>query len=168
MSRKSHYRQQGLAIVEFAITLPLLLLIALGVTELGRGLYQYNTLTKAVQDGARYLGANSIDTDGELKITLIDSGNGQPLDVNTKNVVVYGNLDGGTTALLTNFTTANVTVTAIDVFLPGASTIPGGDISPNHVRVSATYTFEPLFPALSTLGYSIVPTLTASAVQRAI
>lgn len=160
-------RQQGLAAMEFAITLPLIILIALAVTELGRGLYQYNTLTKAVQDGARYLSDNSINTLGLLDITLIDTANGQAIDENAKRLVVYGDIDGGT-PVLSNFDTATVTVTAIDVFMPGASTLPGGDISPNHVRVSATYTFEPLFPALSALGYSMVPTMTASAVGRAL
>lgn len=47
--------QSGVAAVEMALLLGPLLLLALGVTELGRAVYQYNTLTKAVRDGARYL-----------------------------------------------------------------------------------------------------------------
>ena len=165
--------QQGLATVEFAIVLPLIILIALAVTELGRGLYQYNTLTKAVHDGVRYLSDKVLDESGILDLTMNDpnpSGNGLSLEENTKNLVIYGDVNGGATPVLPfdspeDFT---VTVTAIDVALPGDALIPGGGISPNHVRVSATYTFSPLFPALQNLGYQLIPEITVSATERAL
>ena len=47
--------QSGVAAVEMALLLPFLLLLAFGITELGRAVYQYNTLAKAVRDGARHL-----------------------------------------------------------------------------------------------------------------
>jgi hypothetical protein len=149
----SRDRQRGLAAIEFAIALPLIILIALAVTELGRGLYQYNTLTKAVRDGARYLSNVAVGPLG-----IVDIG---PLVSDTKNIVVYGDINGGT-PVLPNFAPADVTVSTVDVPLPG------GGISPNHVRVSATYTFTPLFPALSSLGYSMLPAMTASTVERAL
>lgn len=55
LKRNRFKRTQGVALVEFALVLPLLLVVTLLVTELGRALYQYNTLTKAVRDAARYL-----------------------------------------------------------------------------------------------------------------
>jgi Flp pilus assembly protein TadG len=51
--------QKGVAIVEFALVLPILLLLTLMTTELGRAIYQYNILTKSVRDGARYLSTQS-------------------------------------------------------------------------------------------------------------
>lgn len=48
-------QQSGVAAVEMALLLPLLLLLAFGITEFGRAIYQYNTLAKAVRDGARHL-----------------------------------------------------------------------------------------------------------------
>ena len=68
-------RQQGVALIEFALVLPLLLLLTLITTEFGRALYEYNTLTKAVRDSVRYL---SIQT---------------PLThtAEATNIVVYGN-----------------------------------------------------------------------------
>lgn len=148
------YRQRGLAAMEFVIALPLIVLIALGVTELGRGLYQYNTLTKAVHDGARYLSDVAIGPLG-----IIDTG---PHEAAARNLVVYGNTGGGSTPVLPGLATGNVTISTVAV------TLLGGGISPNHVEVSATYTFTPLFPALSALGYSMVPSMTASATQRAL
>lgn len=52
---KNPKAQKGVAIVEFALVLPLLLLLTFMTTELGRAIYQYNILTKAARDGARYL-----------------------------------------------------------------------------------------------------------------
>jgi Flp pilus assembly protein TadG len=150
----SRERQRGLAAMEFAIALPLLILLALAVTELGRGLYQYNTLTKAVRQGVRHLSDVAIGTVGHIDIS------GHIAD--TQNLVVYGDVDGGTTPVLPGFSTANVTVGTVNV------TLPGGGITPNHVQVSASYTFTPLFPALSNLGYAMVPTMTASVVERAL
>lgn len=51
---KQPIQQKGVAAVEFAILLPMLLLIAFGITEFGRAMYTYNTLVKATRDAARY------------------------------------------------------------------------------------------------------------------
>ena len=48
-------RQKGVAIVEFALILPFLLLLSFFTIEFGRAIWEYNTLTKSVRDGARYL-----------------------------------------------------------------------------------------------------------------
>lgn len=53
MNRAKAYR--GAVLIEFTIIFPILLLLVLGITELGRALYQKNTLTKAVEVGARYM-----------------------------------------------------------------------------------------------------------------
>jgi len=146
--------QKGLAVVEFAIILPVLVLAALAVVGRGRGLYQYNTLNKSVHDGARFLSDVAIGSLGTIDITLHES--------DTQNLVVYGDVDGGTAPLLPGLSTGDVTVSTIAV------TLPGGGIITNHIEVSADYTFVPLFPALSALGYSMVPTMRASAVERAL
>lgn len=41
--------------VEFAISIFVLVSIAFGITEFGRAIYQYNTLAKGVRDAARFL-----------------------------------------------------------------------------------------------------------------
>jgi len=48
-------RQQGVAIIELALVLPLLTLLLFGFIEVGRALYQQNTLTKAISIGARFI-----------------------------------------------------------------------------------------------------------------
>lgn len=48
-------RMRGVAAVEFGILLIPLVIIAFGITEFGRAIYTYNTLTKSVRNSARYL-----------------------------------------------------------------------------------------------------------------
>lgn len=156
---KGQYKQRGLAAIEFAITLPLIVLIALAVTELGRGMYQYNTLSKAVHDGARFLSDRAVNTVGDIEI---DTG----LELATKRVVVYGTIDPSGDPILHNpddpFTVDKVDVTS--------DLIPLSDLGSdhNHVIVTARYTFKPLFPALSALGYSLIPEISVTAVERAL
>lgn len=54
MSKSNSTSEQGVAMVEFAIILPLLLFIFLGIAELGRALVFQHRLTQAVEAGARY------------------------------------------------------------------------------------------------------------------
>jgi len=64
-------RQQGIAMMELVIVAPILLLIFLGVSEMGRALYQYNTLSKAVRDSSRYYSTqvfNSNDIAGAINL----------------------------------------------------------------------------------------------------
>ena len=56
-------QQRGLALVEFAIVLPILLIILLMVAEIGRALYQYNTLHKAVGHAARHFSIHHAEVD---------------------------------------------------------------------------------------------------------
>jgi len=54
-------RQRGVAIIEFTIVLPILLVLILAVAEIGRAFLQFNTLTRAVRDSARYVSANALN-----------------------------------------------------------------------------------------------------------
>ena len=55
-------QQHGQSVLEFAMVLPLMLLIVFGIIEFGRAYYQYNTLTKAIRDGARYMSKHIYST----------------------------------------------------------------------------------------------------------
>ncbi|MEX0618118.1 MAG: TadE/TadG family type IV pilus assembly protein [Pseudohongiellaceae bacterium] len=60
MNRFSYYsqisrRQQGIAMIEFALVFPMMVMLLIGFVEFGRVLYQENQLTGAILSGARYL-----------------------------------------------------------------------------------------------------------------
>ena len=85
-------RQKGTAIVEFALILPLLLLLTMITTEFGRAIYQYNTIVKSLRQATRYLSLQTPNT----KIT------------EAQNLVVFGNIAGTGPALVPGLTVAQV------------------------------------------------------------
>ena len=112
-------RQKGTAIVEFALILPLLLLLTMITTEFGRAIYQYNTIVKSLRNATRYLSLQTPNT----KIT------------EAKNLVVFGNIAGTGTALVPGLTLAQVAT-------PTWQTIGSGPLI-NTVKITVTgYTFR--------------------------
>jgi Flp pilus assembly protein TadG len=117
--------QRGTAIVEFALVLPLLLLLSMITTEFGRAIYQYNTIVKSLRDATRYLSVQTPNT----KIT------------EAKNLVVFGNIAGTGTALVPGLTVAKVAA-------PTWQTV-GTDPLINTVKITVTgYTFHSLFTSV--------------------
>lgn len=55
--RKARYPQRGAAALEFALVLPLFVLIVYGLTSFGSIFYTQMTLSRAAADGARALGS---------------------------------------------------------------------------------------------------------------
>lgn len=148
MRRGKHNRQRGTAMVEFAIVAPLLIFLILAVAEFGHALNQYNTLTKAVRNGARYLAGEALY--GNLNVVYLPA----ELIQATQQRVVQG-------TALPGLTTGQVGVTRVD---------------DQHVGVSVTYPYTPLLGAgarLPTfgLGGGDIPlgfTFRASVVMRAL
>lgn len=75
--RKAKNREEGQAMVELALVLPILLLILLGIIEFGHIFYSYLVIQNASRDGARYgvvwdSGNNHYVTNPEV-VTLVKS-----------------------------------------------------------------------------------------------
>jgi Flp pilus assembly protein TadG len=60
-SRLRRRSGQGQALVEFALVFPVLVLILLGIFEVGRLVFAYNTLGNAAREGARVAAVNQIE-----------------------------------------------------------------------------------------------------------
>ena len=52
-ARAAANRTRGQALVEFALAIPIFLLVMIALFDLGRGVFSYNTLTNAAREGAR-------------------------------------------------------------------------------------------------------------------
>jgi len=126
-SLRASNKQRGIAMVEFAILLPVLLLLVLATSEFGRAFVQYSALTKSVRDGGRYVAAKAVK--GSTGVVQINA----TVNTQTRNLVTYGNIAGTGPSLLPGLAPGNVTVVA------GA---------PGSVVVSAVYTYMPLFASL--------------------
>ncbi|HXH07878.1 MAG TPA: TadE family protein, partial [Vicinamibacterales bacterium] len=66
--RHSHNNERGAALVEAAVTIPILLLIAVGIFEFGRAYQTWQVLTNAAREGARYAVTPSSTTENTVAI----------------------------------------------------------------------------------------------------
>lgn len=136
--------QGGVALVELALVIPFLLVMAILVAEFGRAIYQYNTLAKSVRDAARYL---TMHTPG----THV---------AEAQNLVVYGSTVSGSTPLAPGLATSMVSAT-----WPAA---PLGINPPiTTVRVTITgYSFQSMWPAVFGLPFGTLPYSDIAATMR--
>jgi Flp pilus assembly protein TadG len=122
MRKTMHGGQDGAALVELALILPMLLLLTFITTEFGRAIYQYNTITKSVRDAARYLSMYAPGTH----------------IAEAQNLIVYGSTAATDAPLVLGLSTANVAA-------PVWSTMGMNPVI-NTVTVRVTnYCFRPLF-----------------------
>lgn len=126
------HRQRGLALVETAITLPLLLFVMLAASEFTNAFVQHTTLTKAARDAARYAAEEAID--GTLTVNLTNA-----IKDEAKRLLVYGNKAGSGSPLIPGLSVGDVTVT---------------DVGGWNVEVGVNYSYSGILGSvLPTFGY---------------
>jgi Flp pilus assembly protein TadG len=135
--------ERGAAIIETALTLPLLLLVSVGIFEFGRAYETWQIMTNAAREGAR--------------IAVLPSPPPGAVDARVREYLALGGL--------TSDQTVGVAVTPMPVSLGAA-----GNASGSRVTVTYPFTFMVLQPVAqlvvsgSTVGGPI--TLTAAATMR--
>lgn len=107
-SSTSKRRQRGAAMVEMAILFTLLVILFLGITELGRALFFQQKLTKAAESAARYMGRAWEAVDPATCAEGAGWGDGLAA---AANLAVYGTTAGGGTPAIPDFEPADVTAT---------------------------------------------------------
>lgn len=115
MNTRSGTRERGATLVEFALISPVLILVFMGIIDLGRAIYYYGAISGAAREAARQSitacgnGATSVDcttTDATTKTTVINEMAGVP--ITTSNLTIspstrkYG--DTITTSIVITFT----------------------------------------------------------------
>lgn len=130
--KKVRSRERGQAMIEFAFIMPLLVLLLMGVFDLGRAVYALNVVSSAAREGARY---------GIFK----------PLDV----VGIQNQAIANTPALDPTLIVVTSLCKLPPPPPPPASSLPC--YKPNLLEVTVTYTFQPvtlLFTPLILTGKS--------------
>lgn len=89
-------RQLGVAAVEFALLVTLLVTLLLAASEFGRAMYQYNTVVKGARSAARYLSQYPPGDATTIAVAM--------------NLVVYGDSTNTGSVLVPGLTTALVAV----------------------------------------------------------
>jgi Flp pilus assembly protein TadG len=142
--RSSRRGERGQALLETAITLPILLLVSVGIFEFGRAYQTWQILTNAAREGAR--------------IAVLPGSTPGAVDARAREYMTSG--------ALPNAATAGVTVTPATVSVGLTGTAPA-----SQVTIAYPFDFMMLNPVVrlvvpgSTLGGSAL-TLTSSAVMR--
>jgi len=135
--------ERGAAIIETALTLPLLLLVAVGIFEFGRAYETWQIMTNAAREGAR--------------VAVLPTPIPGAVDARVREYLQLGGL--------TSDSSVGVAITPANVSLGAAGTASG-----SKVTVTYPFTFMVLQPVArlvvsgSTLGGPI--TLTAAATMR--
>lgn len=136
--------QGGLAIIEFILALPVLLMLSVLVIDVCRAFIQYTEVNKALQNGARYA---VVDTYGTLSFDSIAD------EASIKNVVVYGSPTASTTPI-------------IDYIEVGDITITQPTETNKEVTLSATYNYVPIFSTLPFSNQSLQFSIGATTTMR--
>ena len=92
---KTNRQIRGQGLVEFALVLPLILLVIIVFIELGRIVYYYSALNNAVREGARYAIVNQFASSTERKSEIYDKVThyAVTLPLNAADVSVYCDRD---------------------------------------------------------------------------
>jgi Flp pilus assembly protein TadG len=101
---------RGAALVEAAVTFPVLITLGFGVFEFSNAFYAHQEITTGVRDAARYLARAELSNAANNCDAAITAATAQG-----KNLAVYGNIGGSGNARVQGWTTGMVTVTHIDV-----------------------------------------------------
>ena len=122
-SKRFKSNEKGASLVEFSIAAMVFLTAMFAVIEFGRALWVHNALSDAARRGARYAVTHSADSAAQVR-----------------NVVVYGDENGGETPMIPNLTPDNVTVEYTNFAVNGG-----------RVTVSITeYEFQFVIPIVGT------------------
>ncbi|HEX5465236.1 MAG TPA: TadE/TadG family type IV pilus assembly protein [Candidatus Limnocylindrales bacterium] len=148
---RSPILELGQGLVEFALVLPLILLLLFGAIDLGRAVYAYNTVANAARQGARVAAVNQIQTSPDCVESKPVEDPANP-HWSIKQCAVQA-------AVSLNVQTNDVTVS---YSTPTGSTL---DCSPVDVgciaQVTVRYQFTPLTPVVSTIVGTIALTSTS-------
>lgn len=133
-------REEGQTTVEFGFVVVLLIMVLLGVVEMGRMILVYTTMADAARAGVRYAMVHGGDRTGSGSSGASGPSSGTSCTCPEVQTVVNAYAAAG----LLN--TANVTTT---VTYPDSSNLPGSAVS-----VTVQYTYDPLIsyfnPSLAT------------------
>jgi Flp pilus assembly protein TadG len=119
--------RRGNMLIEFAIGSGVLIAAFTGTFQFGYTFYEYNVLKNGVSDGARYAALRPYDSSSATPSDAFKTA--------VKNMVVYGDPDGGTNPIAPGLAASNVSV--VPIFTNGV---------PTAMKVSITgFTIDAVF-----------------------
>jgi Flp pilus assembly protein TadG len=130
-----HEGERGQALVEFAMTIPIVLAVMFGIVDFGRALYTYDLVTSAARVGSRYASVHGSGCSPAPSCTASSA---------TIQAYVRSTVNGINSSVLTVTTT-----------WPAATGCAGGSPTPQcPVKVTVSYPFQFL------LSFNLTVTIT--------
>lgn len=123
-------KEDGATQVEFALVVILLIIVLLGVVEMGRMALVYNAIADAAKAGARYAIVHGVDRTGSGVDGPSSATSYSQIQTVAQNYAASGLLNG-----------SNVIVT---VSYPNHSSTVAGNYPGDPVDVTVSYTYDPL------------------------
>ncbi len=142
-SRPSRRRSRGQGLVEFALVIPMFLLLLMALFDLGRAVFIYNSITNAAREGARLAIVNQDST----SITTRAVNQSAMAETGAPNVTVVFKRTLPNADYTTN---PDCTALSLDCVA--------------WVRFQATY--QPITPIISAILFKNGVTLTASSIEQ--
>lgn len=106
--KKRYQFQLGLAAIEFALVLPVLLILAFATIDFGRLLFQYDALTKSTRDATKYV-ARAVKPAANASQPELDAYN--KIAGEAKNLALCGTIaECGSSTLVSGLTASNITI----------------------------------------------------------
>lgn len=136
---------KGTPAVEFALYLPVLLVMLVGVTELGYAISQSVMLEKSLRSGALYAARSSLPLSAATETAV-------------KNVVKTGDPDGTGNYLVSGWSNggATLTVSVSNYTLTADTSVLGGNQLP-VITITASVPYQPLLgDALTVFGLNAI------------
>lgn len=126
-------RERAQSLAEFALIVPILLIIVFGIIDFGMGLRAYISVAQATREGARFAAV------GNAAGTFVSGGTGE-CNGSTSTTTV-----GKVCSTLDGLNLEHVNTVAV--------TYPNGRLPGNSVRVRATYDYEYITPVRALVGF---------------
>jgi len=144
-------RKRGQALVEFALVIPLFLLLLSGIMDFGVMLFQRMTIINSAREGARAAVMIPADSNGHVTEVAIDQAAwGAAVSTANEAGVSISNSDVQVTCIQTHSSPSSTTL------VPGGcdNAIPG-----DSVHVSISYTYHTFFPLLLGASFGLGATV---------
>jgi Flp pilus assembly protein TadG len=129
--------QRGQAMVEFALTAPILVLLLFGLVELGNGMNSYLTVLASARDGAR-LGAQGSASDSDIKNLIT-------VETARLPVTIPSTCSPGTPGMcVSHSTTGGVNSVQVEVCYAHPLILGGLGVIPNPITMCSSTTMREL------------------------
>lgn len=142
---KAHRRNPGQSLIEFALILPLLLLVVMALFDIGRAVFHYSILNTAVREGTRYAIVQS-DCDYRLYPCACDGDYLDSYPLNCNDAQSTANINICNEVINKLYEVAELSDSTITI----NHAVSGTDDP--LIIIDIEYLFEPVTPGITLLG----------------